>query len=80
MTSVGLEPLQQKGLRESISPICTLSQNGYGDLECVFPGVRPCAKLTWGLNFRNKSMVMTSRVRGGIPSRPLLCTIRSCGD
>ena len=35
MTSVGLEPLQQKGLRERISPICTLSQNGYGNLMCV---------------------------------------------
>ena len=35
MTSVGLEPLQQKGLRERISPICTLSQNGYGKLMCV---------------------------------------------
>ena len=41
MTSVGLEPLQQKGLRERISPICTLSQNGYGYFEYVFPGVRP---------------------------------------
>jgi len=35
MTSVGLELLQQKGLRERISPICTLSQNGYGNLMCV---------------------------------------------
>jgi len=41
MTPAGLEPLQQKGLRERISPICTLSQNGYGDFKYVFPGVRP---------------------------------------
>ena len=46
MTSVGLELVQQQGLRNRISPICTLSQNGYGDLEYVFPGARPFAKMT----------------------------------
>ena len=30
--SGGFEAAQQKGLRERISPICTLSQNGYGAL------------------------------------------------
>ena len=38
LTAPGIEPALTKGLRDRNSPTCTLSQNGYGDLQCEGPG------------------------------------------
>ena len=49
--SGGFEAAQQKGLRERISPICTLSQNGYGalGLTCII-SLPPCPARAAGLH------------------------------
>ena len=70
MTSVGLELLQQKGLRERISPICTLSQNGYGNLMCVTLVALAYLQTKHGSKQKQLAMGVTPRFSlTAIPSR-----------
>ena len=52
---------QQKGLRERISPICTLSQNGYGalGLTCII-SLPPCPARAAGLHSSRAELEATA--------------------
>ena len=59
--SGGFEAAQQKGLRERISPICTLSQNGYGalGLTCII-SLPPCPARAAGLHSSRAELEATA--------------------
>ena len=74
--SGGLEAAQQKGLRERISPICTLSQNGYGalGLTCII-SLLPCPARAAGFQSSRAELeataatITTPSVAGLLPRR-----------